>query len=181
MRQLESKPPLQKVKQIAKLSTTCVACRARHLKCSGGKPSCVRCTKQGISCLFEPSRQGQRNPPSRTPNPTPTPPTISTTCTNCRERHLKCSGGPSCARCGWQGISCVFQQSRRGYVYRSMCDNIDLPIIRLFFMPSALDICSCIVPDMVQHSFVPSNTRTLRNPSLIKWFVTRSASDGHES
>ncbi|PGH14555.1 hypothetical protein AJ80_05875 [Polytolypa hystricis UAMH7299] len=39
---------------------------------------------------------------------------LSSTCTNCRERHLKCDGGPTCSRCRTDGRSCVFVVSRRG-------------------------------------------------------------------
>jgi hypothetical protein len=40
---------------------------------------------------------------------------VSNTCTNCRERHLKCDGGPVCSRCRADGSSCIFIASRRGY------------------------------------------------------------------
>ena len=43
----------------SRLSRTCVACRARHLKCSGG-PRCQRCDQDGEPCVFGPSRRGQR-------------------------------------------------------------------------------------------------------------------------
>ncbi|EGC45865.1 C6 transcription factor [Histoplasma capsulatum var. duboisii H88] len=39
---------------------------------------------------------------------------VSTTCTNCRERHLKCDGGPVCSRCRADDRQCVFVLSRRG-------------------------------------------------------------------
>ncbi|KAK2795958.1 hypothetical protein FQN50_009663 [Emmonsiellopsis sp. PD_5] len=39
---------------------------------------------------------------------------VSTTCTNCRERHLKCDGGPICSRCRADDRPCVFVISRRG-------------------------------------------------------------------
>ncbi|PGH11195.1 hypothetical protein AJ79_05037 [Helicocarpus griseus UAMH5409] len=39
---------------------------------------------------------------------------VSTTCTNCRERHLKCDGGPICSRCRADDRQCVFVVSRRG-------------------------------------------------------------------
>lgn len=39
---------------------------------------------------------------------------VSTTCTNCRERHLKCDGGPVCSRCRADDRQCVFILSRRG-------------------------------------------------------------------
>jgi hypothetical protein len=42
-------------------SATCVNCRGRHLKCSGG-PACLRCAKDAIPCRFKRSRQGQRKP-----------------------------------------------------------------------------------------------------------------------
>ena len=39
---------------------------------------------------------------------------ISAVCTNCRERHLKCDGGPLCSRCRNEGAQCIFRPSRRG-------------------------------------------------------------------
>ncbi|KAK2744888.1 hypothetical protein FQN55_006450 [Onygenales sp. PD_40] len=39
---------------------------------------------------------------------------VSTTCTNCRQRHLKCDGGPICSRCRADDRPCVFVISRRG-------------------------------------------------------------------
>ncbi|EEH36440.1 hypothetical protein PAAG_06858 [Paracoccidioides lutzii Pb01] len=39
---------------------------------------------------------------------------VSTTCTNCRERHLKCDSGPVCSRCRVDGRQCIFILSRRG-------------------------------------------------------------------
>ena len=41
------------------LSTTCIGCRVRHVKCSGGT-TCHRCVKAGITCQFPPNRRGQR-------------------------------------------------------------------------------------------------------------------------
>ena len=39
-------------------SAACVSCRERHLKCSG-RPICTRCSKEGTTCLFKPSRRGR--------------------------------------------------------------------------------------------------------------------------
>ena len=39
---------------------------------------------------------------------------MSPVCTNCRERHLKCSGPPLCTRCKNEGSQCIFVPSRRG-------------------------------------------------------------------
>ena len=39
---------------------------------------------------------------------------LSPVCASCRERHLKCSGGPICERCNNDGVACVFEKSRRG-------------------------------------------------------------------
>ena len=36
-------------------------------------------------------------------------------CIECRNRHLKCDGQPTCSRCQAQGQACVYQKSRRGY------------------------------------------------------------------
>ena len=38
----------------------------------------------------------------------------SSTCTNCRERHLKCDGAPECSRCRLEKTPCVYVASRRG-------------------------------------------------------------------
>ena len=42
------------------------------------------------------------------------PAKLSPVCTNCRDRHLKCDGGPLCSRCRNEGATCVFKPSRRG-------------------------------------------------------------------
>lgn len=42
------------------------------------------------------------------------PARVSHVCSNCRERHLKCDGGPVCSRCRNEGVPCVFKLSRRG-------------------------------------------------------------------
>jgi len=39
---------------------------------------------------------------------------LSTTCTTCRERHLRCDGPPICSRCRADGASCMFVETRRG-------------------------------------------------------------------
>ena len=39
---------------------------------------------------------------------------MSPVCTNCRERHLKCSGPPICTRCRNETAECIFVPSRRG-------------------------------------------------------------------
>jgi len=39
---------------------------------------------------------------------------ISPACTNCREKHLRCSGAPLCTRCKNDGAQCIFVPSRRG-------------------------------------------------------------------
>ena len=39
---------------------------------------------------------------------------MSPVCTNCREKHLKCTGAPLCVRCRREGTECIFVPSRRG-------------------------------------------------------------------
>jgi hypothetical protein len=39
---------------------------------------------------------------------------ISPVCNKCRERHVKCDGGPQCSRCKHEGAVCQFRPSRRG-------------------------------------------------------------------
>ena len=38
----------------------------------------------------------------------------ATTCTNCRERHLKCDEAPECSRCRSEKTPCIYVASRRG-------------------------------------------------------------------
>jgi hypothetical protein len=38
----------------------------------------------------------------------------SATCVNCRESHLKCTGGTTCTRCAYAGKICYYVSSRRG-------------------------------------------------------------------
>ncbi|KAH7065457.1 hypothetical protein B0J12DRAFT_36897 [Macrophomina phaseolina] len=43
----------------------CVACRSKHLKCSGGEP-CTRCATDGSECSYVKSRRGYKGPRKRT-------------------------------------------------------------------------------------------------------------------
>ncbi len=95
-----------------RLSPVCLRCRERHLKCKGG-PICDRCDAEGVQCLYTPTRRGQRRP-VHLPDRTNTGIASSGTCATCRDRHLKCSGGPRCTRCAKENAPCVFQPSRRG-------------------------------------------------------------------
>ncbi|KAF2091243.1 hypothetical protein K490DRAFT_13810, partial [Saccharata proteae CBS 121410] len=40
---------------------------------------------------------------------------VPVACVGCRSRHLKCSGGPRCARCIADGLNCSYVKSRRGF------------------------------------------------------------------
>ena len=40
--------------------STCVPCRARHIRCSGHQP-CTKCKAEGLSCTRKPSRRGRRS------------------------------------------------------------------------------------------------------------------------
>ena len=44
---------------------------------------------------------------------------ISPVCNKCRERHVRCDGGPQCSRCRQAGALCQFRPSRRGMRTRS--------------------------------------------------------------
>ncbi len=103
-------------KEAVKLSSTCLSCREQHLKCSGA-PLCQRCRGNCTPCEFKLSRRGKRKPTAHQQSQSsarPGPVSL-TTCVNCRERHLKCSGGPSCRRCAKEGRECLFKPSRRGH------------------------------------------------------------------
>ncbi|KAJ4144277.1 hypothetical protein LMH87_003167 [Akanthomyces muscarius] len=51
-------------------STACVQCRQRHVKCDGKRP-CKRCVDSDSTCVFVPSRRGQRYPTNRASLHTP--------------------------------------------------------------------------------------------------------------
>jgi len=87
-------------------------CRERHLKCSGGL-ICVRCAKEAIPFIYEPSHRGQRRA-AVLPVDLASHPSSPTTCSSCRERHLKCTGGPPFARRAKEGLPCLFNQSFLG-------------------------------------------------------------------
>ena len=98
-----------------KISPVCNNCRDRHLKCSGGN-ECDRCKKDGIICLFRPSRRGLQGTPAVRPIeilPKLGQPSAGT-CSACRERHVKCSGVNPCSWCVRKGVPCTFRESRRG-------------------------------------------------------------------
>ena len=98
------------------ISSVCIDCQQRHLKCSGG-PRCQRCVSEDRECVFKPTHRGRRRHVSsfaghdldgRESHK------LSTTCIACRTRHLKCSGGTTCHRCVNEGIDCQFPPNRRG-------------------------------------------------------------------
>lgn len=43
-----------------KLRQSCRECASHKLKCSGGKPSCVRCAERGLECFYDLSRRSGR-------------------------------------------------------------------------------------------------------------------------
>ena len=90
------------------LSLVCTSCRARHVRCSG-PPVCSRCTRDNTPCEFRPSRRGQRGPPNQVIPGSESSSASSHTCVLCRERHLKCSGGPTCSRCEAEKLPCTFR------------------------------------------------------------------------
>ncbi|CEP65068.1 uncharacterized protein LALA0_S21e00122g [Lachancea lanzarotensis] len=55
------KPP-SKASKPHRISHVCDHCRLRKLKCSKDKPSCTRCTKLGLQCVYTPFRQSTRDP-----------------------------------------------------------------------------------------------------------------------
>ncbi|KAF2856333.1 hypothetical protein T440DRAFT_485439 [Plenodomus tracheiphilus IPT5] len=40
-----------------KLHSACDECRSRKMKCSGDKPTCVRCVREGLGCIYSPQKQ----------------------------------------------------------------------------------------------------------------------------
>ncbi|KAK9478388.1 hypothetical protein V1514DRAFT_357261, partial [Lipomyces japonicus] len=49
----------------ATVSSTCLACRARHLKCDGIVPVCGRCSAQARECVYVKSRRGWKHKPAQ--------------------------------------------------------------------------------------------------------------------
>ncbi|ROV94742.1 hypothetical protein VMCG_08890 [Cytospora schulzeri] len=75
-----------------RLRTSCDACQNLKVKCSQDKPSCRRCSKNGLSCVYFPLRRmGRPKRPSVTPFSLPittaTPRSQSQACDNQRRRH----------------------------------------------------------------------------------------------
>ncbi|KAK7204159.1 hypothetical protein BZA70DRAFT_202741 [Myxozyma melibiosi] len=48
----------------APVSTACLACRSRHLKCDAGVPVCQRCKSAQRECVYVKSRRGWKSSPS---------------------------------------------------------------------------------------------------------------------
>ena len=61
MKRLAPRSPIHAPRSInhIRTSTTCVGCRQRHVRCSGG-PLCSQCRKNGTPCTFPPTFRGQR-------------------------------------------------------------------------------------------------------------------------
>ncbi|SCV05090.1 LANO_0G18250g1_1 [Lachancea nothofagi CBS 11611] len=54
----------QKLPKHSRISHVCDICRLRKLKCSKEKPSCKRCAKHGLKCVYTPYRQKGHEPAS---------------------------------------------------------------------------------------------------------------------
>ncbi|KAF2703140.1 hypothetical protein K504DRAFT_184752 [Pleomassaria siparia CBS 279.74] len=52
-----------------RLRTSCDACQNLKVKCSQDKPSCRRCSKNGLDCVYSPLRRMGR--PKRPTSPSP--------------------------------------------------------------------------------------------------------------
>ncbi|KAH0527062.1 hypothetical protein TsFJ059_002106 [Trichoderma semiorbis] len=51
-------PPARRKNIVTRSSLACLACRSRHVKCDGKKPSCSRCDESGRLCNYAKSRRG---------------------------------------------------------------------------------------------------------------------------
>ncbi|KAK8863195.1 hypothetical protein PGQ11_009430 [Apiospora arundinis] len=92
-------------------AATCVQCRARKVRCSGGAPCCSNCERLEYACSFAASQRGQGENAS---SPQLEKRRRPLACTPCRATKSKCTGErPSCAPCRTRSKDCVYPDAKR--------------------------------------------------------------------
>lgn len=105
---------------------TCSRCRQSKRKCDKAKPSCTRCQRGGIQCIYDEDQQidksqihtahGGSEP--EYPTPVMTPPTCvqkprkrnraCLSCVRCHRLKIKCDQKEPCFRCSRSGVQCTY-------------------------------------------------------------------------
>jgi Zn(2)-Cys(6) binuclear cluster domain-containing protein len=73
----------------------CLTCRQKKINCDRRSPSCSRCTKNGLDCLYPATNS--RYIVSR-----------ERSCKECRRRRIKCDRKRPCSSCAIPGVDCVY-------------------------------------------------------------------------
>ncbi|KAK8040152.1 hypothetical protein PG993_008563 [Apiospora rasikravindrae] len=96
---------------------TCVQCRTRKVRCSGGAPCCANCERLEYPCSFAVSRRGERAGDGDGGASTCTPlekRRRPLACAACRSSKSKCTGErPACEPCRTRSKACVYPDSKR--------------------------------------------------------------------
>jgi hypothetical protein len=92
---------------------TCTAGKGKYLRFNS--PSTLaECGAEGCGCSISLILGNRRRPAAPLQSRPVASPKLSPTCVRCRDSHLKCTGGATCARCAWSGKLCSYVSSRRG-------------------------------------------------------------------
>jgi hypothetical protein len=92
-----------------KSSSTCTTCRARKVRCDGGRAVCSNCQRLGFPCSYDDADPGSAAWTASLPRRR-----VKQACLSCHSRKARCSGHlPACERCRAQGIECVYRPSKR--------------------------------------------------------------------
>jgi len=98
-------------------STACLTCRARKVRCDGGRDVCGSCRRLDFACSYagDPNGGHHENQGDVLVAITTVPRRrVGRACLGCHSRKAKCSGArPRCSRCQAQGIDCVYRPTRR--------------------------------------------------------------------
>lgn len=118
---------------------TCIACRARKVRCDGRRGICTNCERLGLPCSYDDTfdvdgllapgsslyhaNTSPTDYPSHADNTKTSPPTTTIliprrrarqACQICQAKKARCSGSmPKCDRCRIQGLECVYRPGKR--------------------------------------------------------------------
>ncbi|KAK8005898.1 hypothetical protein PG991_012195 [Apiospora marii] len=93
---------------------TCVQCRTRKVRCSGGGPCCSNCERLEYTCSFAVAQSQRGDADGSSPSTKLEKRRRPLACVACRSTKSKCTGErPSCEPCRTRARDCVYPDSKR--------------------------------------------------------------------
>jgi hypothetical protein len=117
--------------------TICSCCRQSKRRCDKVKPSCTRCERVGIQCIYDEDQQAEQDQPQRIdggsepqyPTPVTTPPMpiqrvrkrnrACLSCVRCHRLKIKCDQKEPCFRCSRSEVQCTYTRRAKAPQERS--------------------------------------------------------------